>query len=170
MPEYSITPSGPVIRGKYTRWGVLSTSDILKNNIKTIDLLEVDSSVKQPIRYEYNIRSKIALIRQIFFEFIERMLEDVADGHIFLFPGAFQAHIFLEETPKEEVKYLRQRGYFKDYDIVRARYRIPRFRLKLGPTSKAYAWQVRVPPKIRDKALRNVEEDKIPFRKLLKKI
>lgn len=131
-------------------------------------LLKRKKGNKDKLRKVYHIDTHSSLLRKIFRVFLEKIFDKVADGHLFMLPGITKAHIVLKAIPDKEVKFLRQNGYYKDYDIVAAGFKIPRFVLDFGPNSRLRDMQIYVPLKYREKAFKNAQEGKIPYTTIAK--
>lgn len=121
------------------------------------------------VRIHFNIQSKSALVRRIFNEFLIYVLELVAEGNTVMMPGQTGSYISLKPIPDKEVKLLRQTGKYKDYNIVRANFKIPKFVYDFGPGWKRPDMQIYPTRRIQNLALRNAESGKfnyIEYRKI----
>ncbi len=172
MAEYGRKGDKKVMYSRYDVHAVptLVTTFFPNDNEYSAKLLKKKKSFKGKIGPHYSSGSNSALIRKIFQFAVEKILEKVAEGHIFVLPSSTEAYIALKPTPDEEVKYLRQNGYFADYDIRRARFKIPRFTFDFGPyNSYLKDVQIHVPKYIRDRAYENAQNGKIPYTTMTKR-
>lgn len=171
MPNYGITPEGTVLYSRYVTHGVPTLKAIFPESQELAGkFIKTRKSFKGKIHHHYGCRTRSHLIRRIFSFLLDRIIDKVADGHIFMLPSSTEAHILLESTPDDEVRMMRQRGLFSDYDIVKAGFRIPRFALDFGPydTSKMKV-QIHVPKRYKDRAYKNAQEGKLPYTTLSKR-
>lgn len=118
----------------------------------------------------YNVHTNSQLVRMIFTNFLNIVLERVAEGDLFILPGKTRANISLKPIPDEEVRNMRQSGLYKDYDIVKADFKIPRFSFDFGPKYQRRDRGVYVPSTIMQKALKNAQNRQIPWTNIPKKL
>ncbi len=170
MPSFSYNADGSI--QLYARYSphvptlkyLFPTCKETSNMVKRVKGCKVERIDKH-----YNCRNNSDLVRKIIRRLLYKILTRVAEGDLFIFPSTTQASITLGKIPDEEVKMLRQMGKFKDINIVKTGFVIPRFEYDHGPGSRRRNKMIYVPKHIEQKSFRNAEEGKIPYTKLMKK-
>lgn len=159
--------------GKYFRYSpknVLRTVEIFPEDpVNAAKYIKRKAGFKGRIKSPYKVRSHSALLRKIFTELMTAVFERVVEGHIFMFPAGSGAHIFVEKTPKEEVKYMRQRGLFKDFDLRASGYNIPRLAYNPGPRNEKKLMQIYIDKHLRATLYENARNGKIPYTTIMNK-
>jgi len=171
MSQYVINEDGSTTTmSRYSRKGIKTLMAIFPESVETTKkyLKKKKSAVGVWLQDKYKLHDNSALVRKIFYRFLLKVLARVANGDLFIMPGTTQANIALKQIPDKEVKLLRSRGFYDDYDIVRAGFKIPRFALDFGPRSRRRDLQVYVPPSLQLKALKNAENKRIQWTYLRK--
>jgi hypothetical protein len=165
VASYYINEDGShTIFAQYMRRGVLTTDVIFPETVATATkYIKRRKGFKGALQHVYGVHSNADLVRMVFSVFIKKVLLRVADGDLYMFPGRTKAHIVLKSPPLDVVKRLRQEGYYRDYDIIRANFKIPAFHVDFGPYSRLWDCKVIVPRSIGNRALRNAENGKIPW-------
>lgn len=115
------------------------------------------------LQTKHGVHDNSELVRQIFNRFMFKVMEKVANGDLFEFPGTTGASITLKSMPDERVKTLRQEGFLPDYDIVRAGFKIPCFFFDFGPKYNRKDRGIYVPKDLFSKALQNAEKGVLPW-------
>lgn len=135
---YSINEDGDmVVHTMYECYAMPGSTTIFPSNPEITKKMIKKSKTarKGKLQDLYNTDDNAQLIRKIFYRFLVKMLTRVANGDIFMMPGKSKSNICLKPIPDREVKLLRQRGRYHDYDLVKAQFKIPRFVLDFGPNS-----------------------------------
>ncbi len=159
------TTNKPVVRySKYNRRGVCTMKQIFPTNSSTTaKLIKRKKDTKGKLQSKYNVHDNSELVRQIFNRFIFKVMERVASGDLFKFPGTTGAHITVKAVRDERAKAMRQEGLLPDYDIVKARYKIPGFFFDFGSKYLRKDRGIYVPKDLYAKALQNAENGVLPW-------
>ena len=173
MPQYINNPDGTrTIVGQFGLGGLPTIKDILPNGCKGVSkYIKVKKGVKleKTAAKHYKRSNNSEVARAVVKYALEKILERVAEGDIFLVENNSNSHIMLEPFPDEEVKNLRKAGTYKNVDMMKTRYRIPRFVLYLNNKefNDRYRRIIRVPKELAAKAIKALEEGKVRFDRLL---
>lgn len=167
MAQYS--KDGEVFARYSKRWACTLNYIFPEDPVATRKILKRRPDSTGKLLKIYNVHTNSQLVRMIFTTFLNKVLERVADGDLFKFPGKTEAHIVLKPIPDNEAQELRQRGYYDDYDIVKAGFKIPRFSFDFGPRYQRKDRGVYVPPELMQRALKNAENGQIPWTNLPKR-
>lgn len=136
---YSIDENGDkIIHTMYEGYGMQTSATLFPSSdaAGTKKLLKkAKGAPKGKLQHMYKTINNAMIIRAIFYSFLSKLLLRVAQGDIFVFPGKTGSSICLKQIPDKEVKLLRQRGRYSNYDLIRADFKIPRFVLDFGPNS-----------------------------------
>lgn len=111
----------------------------------------------------------LVLIKHIFMHGFTLMLERVAKGDIYLLENSTGSHILLEPYAQKEVEALRRRGAYKDVDMIKTQWRLPKFVFRLRPNKITGEFDRRISPtrKIAKIATTALENGTINFDKLI---
>lgn len=161
MAQYIIDGNDNKIISKFDFTGILTTKALFPNHWK--DYLKRKKGVKCCLEHKYNLHDNSSLVRLIFTRFLVKVLTRVADGDLFMFPGGTKTHMTLKPIKEDQAKKLRQAGLFKNIDIVKANFKIPRFTIDFGPYSRKFDFRVYVPRHLEDRSFRNAENGQIPW-------
>ena len=172
MATYKYDENGNKVRvRRYEKLGAKSLVDIFPLEKSTSKLIKKTPGDHGNLSKKYRVQSLPKLVRLIFYNFMKKALLRVANGDVFVFPGKTGAYIALKRRSKEQTINFRQKGTYQNIDIVKARYNIPFFAFDFGPRYSRKDAEIYVPKYINDLAIKNVEENKIPwttFRKQLR--
>lgn len=168
--DYSYTANGNIkIHARYGNKGLPTLKTIFPTNEDTYALLKRKKSSKEGVlNLIYGVHDSAQLVRKIFSRFLWKILKRVAKGDVFKYPGTSGAFIALKATPDIQVRKLRQMGKFKDFNIIKANFKIPRFTLDFGPTNRRLDAQIYVGSTLQDEALRNAENGLISYTTYIK--
>ena len=165
------TDKTKVFRSKYNRKGVCTMKHIFPTNSKTTaKLLTRNKNSTGKLQTTYGVHDNSELVRQIFNRFMFKVMEKVADGDLFEFPGTTGAYIALKAMPDDRVRKLRQDGFLPNYDIVKAGFKIPGFFFDFGPNYNRKDRGVYVPKDLFNMALKNAENGVLPWTHIPKSI
>ena len=172
MATYRYDENGNKVQiSKYEVIGAKKLTDMFPEAKETAAMIVRRPGVRGRLADKYKVRSSSRLVRLIFFKFMMKMLEHVAEGEIFMLPGRSGAHILLKPVKDEHVRKARQNGNMKDIDIVKANFKVPMFTYDFGYRHNRRDVNIYVPKDLYMVAVHNTEEGKIPwtsFRKQLK--
>ena len=166
MSQYTINPDGSrTIYSRYTQKGVCTLMEIFPKNTDTSKKF-----IKRKRGYEkvslqtiYKVHDNSYLVRKIFSRFIFKILTRIALGDIFEMSPRTKAHLVVKSMPDEVVKKVRQKGYYSDYDIVRAGFKIPEFIYDFGPYSRRRDVKISVPVALKKETLKRAENRQIQW-------
>lgn len=173
MPQYIRNSDGTkTIVGKFGLGGLPTVKDILPDGCKGVSKYikaKKGVKVKKTIAKHYKRSNNSELARSVVKFALEKILERVAIGDIFLVENNSNSHILLEPFPNEEVKNLRKAGAYKNVDMMKTNYRIPRFVLYLNDRefNLRYRRIIRVPKELAAKAIKALEDGLVRFDKLI---
>lgn len=166
MPQYSINTDGSrTIHSRYSKKGISTLKAIFPSTKETSEkyLKKKKESESVNLQKKYSVHDNSMLVRNIFSSFLLKILSRVSDGDIFMLPGATKANITLKQIPEKEVKKLRQKGFYSDYDIVKADFKIPKFSFDFGPYSNKRDVGIYVPSSIKNNALNRAQNKEIAW-------
>jgi len=166
MPQYRINKDGSkTTLSKYSRKGIYTLNKIFPEDPATaLKYLKKRKKYKNTnLQKTYGIHDNSALVRKIFTRFLTKVLARVSAGDLFIVPGQTNANISLKKIPTNEVKKLRQKGFYADYDIVKAGFNIPKFVYDFGPFSARRDIGIYVPPQMQKYALKQAENQLISW-------
>ncbi|MCK5019136.1 MAG: hypothetical protein KAS32_18895 [Candidatus Peribacteraceae bacterium] len=169
MPSFSYDVNGNEIQHtQYTNRGVGTLIDIFPKS-KDVGKLLVKKDKTINVRKEYgNVERVSDVVRLVFYDFMLMVLDRVAYGDIFILPGQTKANITLKPLPDDDVKRLRQRGFYKEIDILKSNFKIPYFAWDFGPNNIRSDRRIKVHKASMTKALKNAEDRKLPWAHLRK--
>ena len=156
---------------EYSIKGVSTLYDIFPGlNIReTHKLLKFKDG--KSLRHHYQVDCKDQLIRNIFYDFLLLVLDDISNGGMLVLPGKTNANIVLKTVPDDVVKRLSRDGRLKNIDIIKSDFIVPSFNFDFGPTSERRDRVILVPSRIQIKANKNAENKTIKYiyyRKIIK--
>lgn len=111
----------------------------------------------------YGLHDNSDLVRKIFSRFMIKILTRISYGGFFEMSPYTKAHLVVKPIPDELAKGMRQRGFYSDFDIVRAGFKIPRFAYDFGPFSKRKDVFISVPIGLRKETLKRAENRQIQW-------
>jgi hypothetical protein len=111
----------------------------------------------------YKIHDNSYLVRKIFSRFIFKILTRISTGDVFEMSPRTKAHLVVKPIPDQIVKKIRQKGYYSDFDIVGAGFKIPVFTYDFGPYSKRNDVRISVPMSLKKKTLKRAENRQIQW-------
>jgi hypothetical protein len=155
---------------RYDKAAAKTLVNIFPLEKKISNLIKTVPSYKGNLAKQYRVQSLPKLARLIFYNFIKKIMFRVAAGDVFVLPGKTGAYIALKKYKNDSVKKMRQMGFYDNVDIVKARFNIPYFAFDFGPRYPRLDAKVYVPRYISDIALKNVEENKIPWTQFRKQL
>jgi len=149
---------------KYNRLGVCTMKHIFPTDKNTTPkLLKRKNGTKGKLQDKYKVHDNSELVRQIFNRFMYKVMERVANGDVFQFPGTTGANIAIKPMADDRVKELRQDGFLPDYDIAKAGFKIPGFFFDFGPRYARKDRGIYVPKDLFRMALKNAEDGVLPW-------
>jgi hypothetical protein len=165
VADYKINADGShTIFARFMRKGVLTINAIFPETVEIATrYIKRRKGFKGALQHVYKVHSNADLTRLVFATFLRKLLIRVADGGMYMFPGRTKAHMVLKSMSIEDVKRLRQLGKYRDYDIIRADFKIPQFFVDFGPYARQWDFEVIVPKEIQNRAFRNAENRQIPW-------
>ena len=126
---------------------ILTLKDIFPDDIEeTKKLLQVKQGApKGKLQKFYNVKDNSSLIRKIFRLYLKEVLWDIISGNCsYLFPGNSKAEIFTESMKDSVLKYRRQKGQLKEFDLLSTNYKIPRLTYSFSKMSRRQNLEVYV--------------------------
>lgn len=165
MPSFIKNADGSTTHiSRYNTKGILTLTAIFPSSpVTSAKYIKKRKGVKCELQRKYVIHDNSTLVRIIFARLLIKIMERVADGDMFIFPGVTEANITLKPIADKYAKRARQLGCYSDFDIVKANFKIPVFRVDFGPFSDRRDFEIYVPKEISDRALRNAENGVIPW-------
>jgi hypothetical protein len=165
VASYKINPDGSHTEvHKFMRLGVLTFNEIFPETPETAKkFIKRKPKSKGALQHKYVVHSNADLVRKIFSVFLMKVLIRVIDGDLFMFPGITKAHLVAKAARKECVQGLHSHGCLKDYDLVKAGYKVPNICLDFGPFSRRKDFQLYIPKYLRQRMLKNAENGQIPW-------
>lgn len=166
MPQYSINPDGSkTIHSRYSNKGVCTLREIFPESIATSKkfLKRKKGYEKVSLQAIYGIHDNSCLVRKIFSRFIFKILTRISTGDIFEMSPYTKAHLVVKPMKDEVAKKVRQKGYYADYDIVKAGFKIPEFIYDFGPYSKRRDVKISVPITLKRETLKLAENRQIQW-------
>ena len=101
----------------------------------TKSLVKKKTAPKGRFRDFYGGQNNADVTKLIFKVFIEKALEHVINGGIFVFPLFSQPHIYVDAMPIKSVKKARQEGKYRFIDLRKTKYNIYTLKFSFGPNS-----------------------------------
>lgn len=166
MANYSIKNGKTTIHSRYSKTGVLRLNHIFPNDKEvTKELLVKKLGLPKGVhlKKKYNVHDNSALVRKIFTSFLFKVLNSVADGEVFVWPGSTQANISLKPIKFNDAKLLKSKGKYKNINLLFADGKIPEFIFDFGPHIMRKDVKIYVPRDISDKAIQNAEDGKLSW-------
>jgi len=111
----------------------------------------------------YNTHDNASLIRKIFATFLLKILDRVADGHLFVFPGTSGSYFALKPMSPQATAIAKKAGKLEGYNLTAANYKVPRFVLDFGPKSRKKDIIIYAGKDLKNKAAENAQAGKIPW-------
>ena len=146
----------------YAIKGISTMTDVYLNIEKTNKLLKLKN--KQWARNVYNLESRNAVMKRIFYDFLLLVLDELTKGGMLVFPGKTNANIALKPINDDIVKRAIRNGTLENIDLIKTKYRVPGFVFDFGPKSQRKDRFILVPKRIREKAFRNAENGITKYR------
>jgi hypothetical protein len=157
MATFAYDDNGNKVQfARYDTSGVYNTKDLFPDNDEVKKLLKKKTK-NINLQKIYGHHHSQELVRRIFHIFMLKVLERVAEGDVFIFPGKTGANISLKPYDDDYVKGTRQAGKFKEIDIIKSNFKIPYFAFDFGPKYNRKERRLYVPKYITTKAFRNAE-------------
>jgi hypothetical protein len=166
MSQYKNNPDGSkTMFSKYSNKGVCTLNYIFPTTPETSKkyIKKKKEYADVNLQLKYNQHDNSALVRKVFSRFLVKMLSRISDGELFMMPGITKAHITLKPIQDENVKKLRQKRKYADFDIVKAGFKIPYFTYDFGPYSQRKDVKIHVPIAIRQEVLKRAENRQIQW-------
>ena len=168
MANYSHINGKKVIHSRYSKTGVLRLSAIFPDAKETTDLLQRKRESKGKLQTIYKVHNNSGVVRKIFYTFLFRVLEEVANGELFMYPGRTRANICLKPIAKDRVKVLKSKGKYDNINTIASGGKIPQFRFDFGPNTMRRDISIYVPKHLSDLAIQNAEEGKLTWQRFSK--
>lgn len=168
MTAFSYGENGEkIIHSVYSKRGCMFITDIFPHDKDTTGKLIINKTGVN-LEHKYKVQSKSRLVLKIFAELMLLIITDVAEGHLFKFPGKTEANICLRPMSDFRTKIVRQIGLFTDIDIVKSGFKIPRFTFDFGPKYLRKNRELYVPKRFEDRAFRNAENGMLNYTSIRK--
>lgn len=166
MADYSIKGGKKVVHSRYSKTGVLGIGAIFPNDKDLAkSLLQKKANLPKGtfLKKIYGVENNSALIRRIYTTFLFKVLNRVANGELFVYPGKAMSNICLKTIPTNKIKELKSKGKYKNINLLLSDGKIPQFVFDFGPKHFRLDIPIYVPKELSEKAIKNAEEGKIPY-------
>lgn len=163
---YKLDANGnKVIVSQYCRKGVPNLTTIFPDDPeKTKKYLRKKRGARPgKLQRMYNTHDNASLIRKIYATFLLKILDRVAGGDLFVFPGVSGSYFALKPMTPQAVSIAKKAGKLDGYDLTAANYKVPRFVLDFGPKSHKKDIIIYTGKTLKNKAADNAQAGKIPW-------
>ena len=167
MP-YAKQKDGSILTyAKYCRLGSATLTDIFPNEKEITKLLTLYNN--ESFRKYYSRRNKAAVIRKIFFDFIQLVINSLMEGGMMAIPTKSKASIAIKKlSPAAVTRYI-ELNYISAADARAANYELPVLKYDFGPNSKKTDRYIFLPKYFANILMKNAASRKIKYTYYIKK-
>jgi len=159
---YYVDDSGNKVKySKYISLGSLTLVDLFPNRKKVTKMLEFKE--KKPLRAVYNRRNTAAVVRKIFFDFFELVINKLTEGGMLSIPTKSNAAMSVKKLSELGIHRYIKHGYITTGDAITANHEIPVFKYDFGPKSRKNDRYLFIPRHFAKKLMQNAVNNRIKY-------